>query len=355
MDKYTAGDAVTSLAYVSAAHVIIAHGTTYSGVNSYMGLIIILFVFVDWLSRISIPQTFQLPEDQQLRRKPVLILAKSAIEILAVYCLVLAAVRFLTLLSLGELNGVQVDSDLVRAFAVFLVASFGWNLLMLRVMHNLNVIPLSIALVKGTVFDMPGADTYTGGFKEHTRRKREAALNSLTFRSFLDLSMALIREGMGRTIAQLVGHHITWVNLLVGSFAALASWSVLPPLPWIPNSYGGSMSFTGMLLLAATVMLVSPVVFGIHCILKERNDGVETTIVKVLRWLAACLIFFSLLFFYATWKWQTIIYVIFIQHIIFGVFLVYATRANNTPISPPPPDTGPDITKSADPIPVGTV
>ena len=310
LTSYTTGDAVTSLMYASAINVILTRSVGIADSYHYWGIGITLFIFIDWLGRIGIPFSFPLLEDQAKRRRPWVMLSKATLEIVGVYFLVAAAIKLF--FDTSYLGGLENIVNPRTAFAAFLGISFGWNILMLYVMTNLRFIELTVASIAGCVFDLPGADTYTKGFKD--RFSTSASL----WTCFL--------EGLGRTSAQLVGHHITWVNPLasITLFVGINSF-------FLSQYSGGWLGSLWMfrIVILFFLMFLPTLLYFIGTAIAERTTE-AAFVVRLIRVLSAILALALLLIFYMTFDGGSIIYVMIVQHAAFGIFLQFATHPKSS-------------------------
>lgn len=313
--SYTTGDAVTSLIYASAVNVILARSVGIADSYHYSGIAVTLFIFVDWLSRIWIPFGFGPEEDQKRRRQPLVMVSKASLEIAAIYFLVAATIKFFID---GTNPGSQLDSG--EAFAIFLGISFCWNILMLYVMTELDFIQLLVAAMVGCVFDLKGADTYTKGFKDRVTFARKDKVQRPDY-----FHGELFLEGLGRTSAQLVGNHITWVNPLASITLFLGINSFF--LSQYSGGWLGSLWMFRIAILFLLIFLPTLFYFISTAIAEGTKDAFVVRFTKVL----SAIVTLGLLFiFYMTFDGGSIIYVMIAQHTVFGIFIIYATHAKSS-------------------------
>ena len=95
MNKYTLGDAITSLVYASGINVIFSRCINDGYYTLIGGLIISLFIFLDWLSRIGLLLNVDDDDDQKRRKTNWVILLKSTLEIAAIYFLISTTINLL--------------------------------------------------------------------------------------------------------------------------------------------------------------------------------------------------------------------------------------------------------------------
>lgn len=323
LTNYTTGDAVTTLIYASAINIILARSVGISELYNLLGIGVSLFIFIDWLNRIWIPSGFSPIEDQERRREPLVMILKASLEIAAVFFLVSATVGLFAPDEYKNLGNILRDR---QAFSIFLAVSFFWNLLLLRVMEDLSYWELfARTVLLGTVFDAKGADTYTGGLKNRmmvARANRNERYNRFHGVCFL--------EGLGRTSAQLAGHHVTWVNLLVSLlllFGVESFFLLRNAGDWI----GGSWNLR--ILIITCVVFVPTILYFFGTAIAEGSDR-NAFVVNLLDILGAILTLLLLLLFYMTFDTELMKYVMIVQHTVWGVFLSYAAHPNSprTPI-----------------------
>ncbi len=154
-------DLFATFLYAISAEQIIAANFSKNGA-SFVGLLMVLFLFLDWLSRVWLP--WRLPyADIRHRSVPLIQLAKSCLEIAGLYCLVTA---FLMILQHSESAGYYNLPSILRSeyawFAMFLLITLLWNLLMLAVMRNLSVANILDFVIRGTAVDSEHVTEYAG-------------------------------------------------------------------------------------------------------------------------------------------------------------------------------------------------
>ncbi len=307
-------EAVTSLVYASAVNVILGRSVGIADSYHYFGIGIIIFLFVDWISRIWIPFGFKPTEDQHRRRLPWVIVTKAFFEIVIIYFLVAATIK----LFIGsESVGAQLNS--MHAFAIFFGLSFCWNLLMLYVMTELKFSKLFISAMVGCVYELKAVEIYTAGFKNRTESvKREGKFNLFHWKRFL--------EGIGRTSAQLAGHHITWVNPLASITLLLGIDSF-----YLSQYSGGWLGNLWMFrIFILFLLMLLPSLFYFVGTLIADGTSKDTIVVHLIKVTSAVFVFALTLTFYMTFDAASFIYVMIVQHTVFGIFLLYATHAKSS-------------------------
>ncbi|AOS84382.1 hypothetical protein BIU88_09715 [Chlorobaculum limnaeum] len=186
----------------------------------------ILYVFFDWLIRIGVPLTF--PEDDQVKRSSLFIqLIKSSLEIVIVFLLVMFFV-----LHFKEKGNVEVAVQSSSVFSVFLLVTYMWNLVVLYIMGKLSMKDLYKGCINGRVFDLCGAEVYTKRFKDALSLSENTLKDTKGIREqmevFVKHSKVVLKNSIGRSIAQLVSNHIVLFPIAVSLFIVLKRflWSL---------------------------------------------------------------------------------------------------------------------------------
>lgn len=319
--SYTIGDAVTSLIYASAVNVILSRSVGIADSYHYWGIGIILFIFVDWLSRVGIPMTFSESADQERRRWTWIMLSKAGLEISLMYFFVAAAIMLCFDVSKLCLPAGTVKAR--TAFAAFLGISFCWNGLMFKVMTRLTFLEVLGASIAGCVFDLEGSDIYTRTFKDRVNSARNEKQKRPD-----NFHWVLFREGFGRTAAQLVGHHITWVNAIASVILFLG----ISPFPFSQYSGGlfGDVWVLRIVIFFLLILFPSFLYFLATAIAEGTTK--EAIVVRLAKKVSALFLLALLITFYATFDGGSIIYVMIVEHTAFGVFLLFATHPNGSGI-----------------------
>ena len=63
LQDFNTNDVISTFLYASAVHVILADGVKLTNINIFVAFGLIIFIFIDWLSRITIPISF--PPDRK--------------------------------------------------------------------------------------------------------------------------------------------------------------------------------------------------------------------------------------------------------------------------------------------------
>lgn len=311
--QFTIGDAITSLMYASSINVILSKSVEKITSSSFYAILMILFIFIDWLSRIGVPNTF--PQSDQDRRELFWIqLIKAAFEIMGVFLLVSICMLFFS-----QKGG--VDNDCLaahRIFGLFLITTFLWNAIILYVMVDLRWVDLIKGGLNGGVFDLKGINTYTNHFKDKVSLSKEVATRQTqtdgeSVMNNLCHIFNVVIECFGRSIAQSLANHIAWVPLVVGGllFSELFNNFVIENIGILCRA-----------LLILGVFFIPTLFYFIAYWLKGA------LIIKYLKWVAGGAAVVCLLIFYATFHIENIIYVIAAQQVLTGLFLQFATMKN---------------------------
>lgn len=322
-EKITINDAVTTLMYASAVNVIMANSLNLDELGMLGSIGAMLFIFIDWLSRIWIPMSFQ-EDDQTKRRRLVVQLMKGLIEIVGIYLFVVAA---FSILSPVPYRNVQ------NVFAYFLLLCFGWNALMLRVMVDLGWKRLTWAALVGSVFDLKGTTTYVGRYKRRVLLEEQKIKDNDTTQEWVKhwqgYLCRLIVESFGRTVGQLLANHITWVSFVVAVVLLIgAKLSYEVPLPQ-------EIVFLVLLRLGLlfSIVAIPTALFFCYYLVSKRTEE-KNLFVGALRLAAGLAAIVLQCLFYLTWTRDSIVYVMVIEQSICGLFLQYATSKISTPAEP---------------------
>jgi len=335
----TIGDGVTSLVYASAINVILARTVSFNSFTNYIISIgLIMFIFIDWLSRIGIPMSFP-EEDQQKRKINIIQLLKGLIEVIVIL-LLMKTICFILFSDL--VPGEVINKNI--AFAGFLLMSFFWNIIVLYIMQKLSVKELIESVFNGNVFDLEGADEYTGKFK---KRIFDASneFNGISkpkngYKTVSKTNKAIRYECIGRTIGQLLACHIIWVNLFI-AITLIFNMDMHFIWQFFQNMIGNIIFFRGIILLF--LLLIPTILFYGYRKALLLNEDNENSKISFKRKMAGTSIIILLILFYTTFNITDIIYLMIIQQTIFGVFLQYATSGKSEDTEPDTkPDNNPD-------------
>lgn len=236
----TVSEVFVTFLYAASVNMIMAQFAQPEGMavwKSVVVLLFILFLFSDWVGRVRLP--WLLPPDDQVGVSKQLL--KTALEVAGLFFLVMAWLVIIEIIRPQSAPPVveifptrtpaqQPSQDLwslntwtavwwghlniYKAFASFLIATFLWNLLMLRVMQQIRWWDLVAMSFKGDALDAGEGRRYAQRFWEF-RDKLEAKVEAKRKRGEFILSMSVVFiESCVRTGAQLVAIHIAFANLL---------------------------------------------------------------------------------------------------------------------------------------------
>jgi hypothetical protein len=231
----TAADTFVTFLYAAAVHLVIAHFASPGPMTTGLALIVlclILFLFSDWLSRVRLP--WLLPAGDQVGVGSQL--AKTVLEVGGLFFLVIAWLAFIESHDTEVIANTEAAWDFwlahvdpYLAFAVFLFATFAWNLFMLRVMRKLTWLDLARMTMNGDALDSDKVELYAKRFWQY-RQKLEASVAAATKRgtentlyNFAVAQRALFREAVTRSVAQIVALHIAWSSVIAGTLILLGT------------------------------------------------------------------------------------------------------------------------------------
>lgn len=340
----TMADAVTTFMYASGVNVILANSPGLEPLSrSLLPIGLILFLSIDWLGRVRLPMGF--PEaDQKKRRWVVAQLAKGLTEMVCVYVFVIAAI------SLVLATGGAASAAHWRAFMPwFFLASFVWNLVALGVMQGVSWYELAAACLDGSVFDIKKLRDYTAGIMNKLEAPEAELVRATEPGVVWDNLDAVLRSlpplGLSRTVAQLIAFHIVLANLLV-AFVLLSGWDAFF---WVRGIVGaGSLPLLSGILLTVTILLPTALYipftyFAQRAKTRGEQLGVRWVGVRVV---AGVLCLVGVICFYASFDPSSIVWVMVVQHTVFGIFLQFSVSHSDAPLSRQPPSREPMVEAS---------
>ena len=327
-DKLTMGDAVTSLMYASAVNIVLARAVETVNESSFIAILMILFIFLDWLTRIGVPLTFP-QEDQEKRKNLAIQLLKSTFEIIGVFLLV---VFFVSYLNIIEAPNSPLRVAPYYTFGLFLVISFAWNLTILYIMQGLSWRELAIFSVKGKVFDHPSVNEYTGTFKKSVTMSEENTMREITTSSenakaIISYIRSVMVESIGRSVAQLLAYHVAWIPIVVGSLLLTDRYDTYFSVVreyWLIDS-----PLVTLLLLVAGPTVIYFALYWIH-----KANGQAHILIAPMFFVASIISISMLICFYGLFHSSEIVYVLAAQQVIVGLFLQFATSTSQDPQEP---------------------
>lgn len=230
-----AADTFVTFLYAAAVHLVIAHFASPGPMTTGLAIVVlclILFLFSDWLSRVRLP--WLLPAGDQVGVGSQL--AKTVLEVGGLFFLVVAWLAFIESHGPTAVQNTEAALDFwiahvdpYLAFAIFLFATFTWNLFMLRVMKKLTWLDLAKMTMNGDALDSNKVEVYAKRFWQY-RQKLEASVAASTkggtgnsLHDFAVAQRALIREAFMRTLAQIVALHIAWSSVVAGILILLGT------------------------------------------------------------------------------------------------------------------------------------
>lgn len=247
------------------------------------------------------------------------------IEIIIIFCLVVTCISILS--PVKSADGANVIISKHIAFGVFLFMSFVWNGLMVHVMQGLSWMQLVVSGLNGSVFELEGVKEYISHFNE-TIKKAEKEIQKQgstedAFKNMYQLFTSIFRASAGRTITQLLAHHITWVALIIGTFLLCGYDKLITSESYLGWRY--------WFLIA--IIVVSPFLFVPYYIVERWHDGQKVLLEKLLKGVAGLSFTILLIAFYATFDADSIILVMAFQQMVVSAFLLYATFDKSQSVS----------------------
>lgn len=217
-------EGLTSIIYGSAVNVLLFYSIRSVTYLSFLALVMILFFFLDWSTRIRVPLNFPLT-DRTNRNFSSIQFMKTSTEIVGIFFLLISCVLFL---SKNDSSFTVSSQNFLRlSFAGYLFMSFLWNMVSLLIMKDITWRELILSGIKGDVYDLKGAKIYTKRFLNNfttfvLKIKEE---NDGPVLQKIPIALKFIhrigKESIGRSIAQFLAHHIAWVNLIVAIYIVL--------------------------------------------------------------------------------------------------------------------------------------
>lgn len=326
LQEFTSNDVISSFLYASAVNVILAQGVLKTDLTSVIALGTIVFLFIDWLSRVTIPISF--PEDDQKKRRETRVkLSKAGLEILLIFSLVTTCMHYI-----NPPASLDVIINSKKSFSFFLFASFLWNILMLYVMTLVKFTDLAKSIFLGTAYDIEGARIYTQRLNSAIKSAEDSFVKSSTLIDATTLYTKLKRhyltEGFVRTIAQVVANHFTWISLFVGIVLFFE-------LEVDFNNFGHfiiyDLTISYSIIILSLLFVVPIYIFYKIChISKKSGKNLSSNCsvqLKIVRIFAAIFILLFFIFFYLAISHTLLIVVMLLQQTIVGLFLRYAIPA----------------------------
>jgi hypothetical protein len=242
-----ASDLFVTFLYAAAVHLVIAHFALPAQQlgpppvhlivrTSGVVLLFVIFLFSDWIGRVRLPWLLP-PEDQVGVSKQLL---KTALEVASLFFLVLAWLAIIEIITTGK-NVVHEGEQAVwsietwlgiwwgvlspyKAFTIFLLATFAWNLLMLKVMRGITWFDLVVMTFRGDALDSAQGRYYAKRFwqfRDELERRVQAQMSTKLQSAAHNLKLASATfyvEACVRMFAQIVAFHIALTNILAAIF-----------------------------------------------------------------------------------------------------------------------------------------
>jgi len=325
---------ITSLLYASAISSMLSlsmnieHAALSIKVILDTALIIFL-VFADWNNRILIPLQFP-SETLNEQRKPLFQYTKLVSEIISMVLLVIFYSYFIK-------NNYSVDKiiNIYFMFALYLIACGVWNLIMIRIMKGIDLVPLLKCLLKGNVFDLQELEDFTKNFSDNFRKKEEKLnINYNVERGILGQYQSvkklnkgqkkILREvNLARMLAQFIANHIIWLNLWISMMLIITTLYWASNLEIIEDAVEYlklpiSINMAKIILL----LIVGMILFG--TILCSAIDSALRKCIFGISMIA------FLLIFYSCFAIGSLIYIMITQQIIIGLSIQYIVDGKKT-------------------------
>jgi hypothetical protein len=236
-------DTFVTFLYAASIHLIVAHldYESLTMLESVGVLLIILFLLSDWLSRMRLPRLLRPGDEMSIAQQ----LFKTIFEVGGLYFLVVAWMMVVEEFGPAATVPVPTDPNVAppfwdehltaeRAFALFLIATSAWNLLMLRVMRSLK--SFLLCGVNGTALDSEAMQKYGTRFyafwqsleTEVTTTKNGSAIPSELKRIPLAIRAAVL-QAVVRQGAQIPIIHIAWTNLAAAAILLIQDHRTADP------------------------------------------------------------------------------------------------------------------------------
>lgn len=174
----------------------------------------------------------------------------------------------------------------------------------------------------GNVFDLEGADKYTKHFKKLFTHQEDKLKNAQTKRDrlvqFWSYHAAIFKESCGRTIAQLLAHHIAWVNFIIFLYIFTFADAERPYQ---------LIYFNGIfwhILVTLSLFILPTLFFFTYLVYKNYKDCDEER-GKLFKFLGGLTSLLLLLLFYSIFNIDNLIYVMFIEQVVVSVVIQFSS------------------------------
>lgn len=286
-------DAFTTILYgVAVSQVALDGAKANSAFPVAAALAVVLYFFVDWLSRVYLPSRLPCDDQKRVERIGTRII-KSVLEIAIVYALLcvsysafhkkekddvsLAPLAQTHIVQSNEKDGVSLDvlaqTRVVQSFEFFLVLTFSWNLLMIHVMKGLSWRNLAVLSIQGNAAEDPKFQKYGENLRTNLELLAEAVKDSPreigVAKGSIEASILGCRA-LIVSVGQLIVNHLVWSPLaalvaLLLSTTLYSGGRILPvgsvlanlPSPWCWLCLGAGGIILGLLLIMCIIAFVS--------------------------------------------------------------------------------------------------
>lgn len=316
------GDAFTTLVYGSAINLLLAVDTGVEladikpkGTSSLLTLAMIIFLSSDWVSRILLPH--KLPKDESSQKLPPTIVIKTMCEVSGLFFL---TASFVYILQNGKVNdglsflvvsvlnmfhnavGSQPSSitklspvvGSLDGFALFLLVTFLWNLILLKIMSNLSWRSSLLMSFKGDTLESNNVRTYShkllstcDELKDNANQKcKQAASSGETWRVIAHTMSPHVFRSLCRVLFQLFANHMGW-TCFIGAIMVFFS-SVFDD--YKINLMGDNIlirvnAFASNPLVVGLLILSSVLVWFSVMTIKDRQARIIPRVIVCMFWL----------------------------------------------------------------------
>ncbi len=315
--NFSIADAATTLLYASSFNILIYSSIENSSIENntgiqfsfWIGLLGILFLFMDWAVRVGIPLTF--PEHDQNNRNDIRFqLAKVGIEVCCIYFLVTFIFYF------TKNPSIETDHFLIKLFIFFLIANYCWNFLTLFIMENLDLVPLLKDTFWGRLLKHDGVSDYTN-FQNSIDDFEEKVTLANSSKGHNMSRKLLFKKNIYELVIQIIVFHIAFLNLIL--ILALSNHV------WI-NLFEISLFSPLILVIGFIIILIIYFVIGI------AFDNVEVDRSSRKYWdklIQSVLFFGYIIFILFSLSPETLILITIIEQVLMGVFLTLIVKQRN--------------------------
>ena len=327
LSQFDSPEIITSLLYASSisAMLSLSIGLTQTTIDLTVIIntfLIIFLVFADWNNRIIIPLAFP-NTDLDIQRRPAYQFSKLAVELVSMVFLVVFYSYFI------KDNFKTTDNiNIYFLFSFYLLACWVWNLIMIKIMQGIDLLPLIRSLFSGKVFELEDLEDYTKNFLERIEKKEEEIKKIHKDETNKDketdkvvlayqkrMRSLVFDTSSARLVAQFVGNHIVWVNL----FAAILFFLKTKEL-WITygsfvlTPFGGEIEIS-YIIIPYFFLIVSIILLIIFFMKLKRRSAFYGILLIV-----------TMVLTYSLVSPKILIYLMIVQQIIIGILIGYITN-----------------------------